>query len=149
MPVVTVAEQVWASCEHVYAILSDMTQFPRFMHSIESVVIRQSGPGYTVSEWTARRQGARFRWVERDQFFPEDLRIAYSQVEGDLALFQGHWQLTPIASGCSIELVTEFEFGMPMLQAILNPVATVAIRQNARAMVRAISGQVADPPDRV
>lgn len=135
MPQVEVTQVVEAPIEAVYEILSDMAAFPKFMKSIEAITIRERGDGFTVSEWVARLQGAKFRWVEKDIFHPEEYRITYDQTEGDLKVFRGYWQLQAVDTGTEVTLVTEFEFGMPMLSALLNPVAKVAIRDNARSMV--------------
>lgn len=141
MPIVTVTEDVTASPARVYDILSDMAAFPSFMKNVESVRILERGPGFTLSEWVTRLQGARFRWVERDEFFPEEGKITYRQIEGDLKVFQGHWALEPGLKGTRVTLQTEFEFGIPMLAALLNPVAKVTLKENARAMIRAVAGQ--------
>jgi ribosome-associated toxin RatA of RatAB toxin-antitoxin module len=138
MPEVDVTQLVEAPIDSVYEILSDMAAFPKFMKSIESITIRERGDGYTVSEWVARLQGAKFRWVEKDIFHPDEYRITYDQTEGDLKVFRGYWQLKALDNGTEVMLVTEFEFGMPMLSALLNPVAKIAIRDNARSMVSAI-----------
>jgi coenzyme Q-binding protein COQ10 len=140
LPRVEVEQVLPADPAHVYQVLRDMERFPDFMKSVESITVRERGDDYTVTEWVARLQGARFRWVERDTFLPE--RIVYRQVEGDLKTFEGEWRLEPDGNGTRVTLVTDFEFGIPMLSQLLNPVAKVAIRENARAMLDAIARQV-------
>lgn len=142
MPTVEVSQVVEAPIEAVYALVSDMASYPKFMKSIQSIIIRERGDGYTVSEWVARLQGARFRWVEKDEFHPHEWRITYDQTEGDLKVFRGYWALQEDPAGTRVTLVTEFEFGVPMLSSLLNPVAKVAIRDNARTMVEGISKQL-------
>ena len=140
LPRVEVEQVLPARLEEVYQVLRDMERFPEFMKSVESITVRERGTDYTVTEWIARLQGARFRWVERDQFLPE--RIVYRQVEGDLKTFEGEWRLSSEGQATRVTLVTDFEFGIPMLSQLLNPVAKVAIRENARAMLDAIARQV-------
>ena len=142
MPTVEVSHVVGAPIDSVYEILTDMASFPRFMKTVQSITILERGEGYTVSEWVAKLQGARFRWVERDRFYPQEWRITYDQTEGDLKVFRGHWALERVPKGTQVTLVTEFEFGMPMLSSLLNPVAKIAIRDNARTMVQGIAGQL-------
>jgi coenzyme Q-binding protein COQ10 len=137
MPRVEVERVVPAPPDRVYAVLSDMERFPQFMKSVESLTVRERGDGYTVTEWVARLQGARFRWVERDEFYPG--RIVYNQIEGDLRVFRGEWRVEPAEGGTRVVLVTEFEFGMPMLSQLLNPLARMAVRENAEAMLAAIA----------
>lgn len=140
MPRVEVELWMKSPPEPIYRLLSDMERFPQFMRSVESLTVLERGEGYTVSEWVARLQGARFRWVERDQFEPD--RITYKQQSGDLKQFEGAWELMPEGEGTRVRLITEFEFGMPMLAALLNPVARVTLRDNAMAMLRAVREQV-------
>jgi coenzyme Q-binding protein COQ10 len=142
MPRVEVVQVVPARPEHVYAMLQDMERFPQYMSAMESLRVLERGEGYTVTEWVARLQGARFRWIERDEFSPG--RIDYRQLHGDLRKFEGYWTVVEEpAGGTQVTLVTDFEFGMPMLSALLNPVARVALRENARAMLAAIADQFA------
>jgi coenzyme Q-binding protein COQ10 len=141
MPVVEVRQVVAAPIDGVYQLVSDMASYPKFMDSVESIDILERGANYTLSQWVARLQGARFRWVEKDWFFPDTYRITYNQIEGDLKVFRGHWALRPVETGTEVELVTEFEFGLPMMAPLLNPVAKVALGSNARAMLRAIGRQ--------
>ena len=138
MPKVTVTEVVPVRVDAVYQILSDMAQFPRFMKNVEGIQILEKGESWTLSQWVTRLQGAKFRWVERDTFYPEQGRITFAQTEGDLKVFQGEWRLLAVNGGTEVTLDTEFEFGIPMLASLLNPVAKLAIRENAREMVRAI-----------
>lgn len=137
MPRVDVERVVAAPPDRVYAVLADMERFPQFMKNVESLTVRERGDGYTVTEWVARLQGARFRWVERDEFYPG--RIVYNQIEGDLRVFRGEWRVEPAEGGTRVVLVTEFEFGMPMLAQLLNPLARIAVRENAEAMLAAIA----------
>lgn len=138
MPKVTVTEVVPVPLDAIYRVLSDMQQFPRFMKNVDEIQILERGDSWTVSQWITRLQGAKFRWIERDTFFPEQGRITFVQTEGDLKTFQGEWRLTERPEGTEVTLDTEFEFGIPMLASLLNPVAKLAIRENAREMVRAI-----------
>lgn len=150
MPTVEVSYVVPAPVDAVWAVVSDQESYPQFMKTMESVKVLERGDGYTLTEWVARLQGARFRWIEKDLYFPEQYRITYDQTEGDLKLFRGYWALSAVAQGTQVEFVTEFEFGIPMLSAMLNPVAKLALRSNSRAMLQAIGakfGGVAEGKD--
>ncbi|MCL5063545.1 MAG: SRPBCC family protein [Firmicutes bacterium] len=143
MPVVEVTEWIDSDPDQVYAKISRMEDFPAIMANVQSVTIKETGEGYTLSEWVAKLQGARFRWVERDEFFPEHRRITFRQTEGDLKVFQGEWRVVSDGQRSQVTFVTEFEFGMPMLSNLLNPVARYALRQNARSMVQGIQQALA------
>jgi coenzyme Q-binding protein COQ10 len=141
MPVVEVKHVVKAPIDVVYEVVADQEAYPQFMKTLESIRVLERGEGYTLTEWIARLQGARFRWVEKDLYYPDEHRITYEQTEGDLKVFRGYWALTEIPEGTAVVLVTEFEFGIPMLAAMLNPVAKMALRSNSRDMLEAISAK--------
>ena len=143
MPVVEVRHVVAAPIDEVYAVVSDQESYPKFMKTMESVKVLERGDGYTLTEWIARLQGVRFRWVEKDVYHPANHRIDYDQTEGDPKVFRGYWALTEVPEGTEVLFVTEFEFGIPMLAALLNPVAKVALRSNSVAMLEAIGAQFA------
>lgn len=140
MPAVTVVDVIHANASQIFSFLSDMADFPRWMKNVIAVDILEKGDNFTISSWDTRLQGARFQWVERDEFFPDEGRIVFSQTRGDLKRFEGYWLVKPLPEiQTEVTLVTEFEFGIPMLQNLLNPIARVAIRENARAMIRSIA----------
>ena len=142
MPRVEVAHVVPADQDRVYQVLCDMERFPEYMPALESLKVLERGDDYTITEWVARLQGARFRWVERDEFRPG--RIDYRQLVGDLKTFEGWWSLEEAPEGgTEVTLVTDFEFGIPMLSALLNPVARVALRENSRSMLASIANRFA------
>ena len=144
MPRVSVETLVHAESDRVYAALCDMELFPDVMAYVQSVVVLERGECYTVTAWTSKLRGVTFRWTERDQFLPG--RIVYQQVSGDLKTFEGEWRVEDVAPGVvRVVLVTDFEFGVPMLAALLNPVGAVILRDNARAMLAAL-GALVDAP---
>lgn len=140
MPRVEVELAIKSPPEPIFAVLADSERFPDFMTSVESIRVLERGSDYTVTEWVARLRGARFRWVERDEF--RENRIDYRQIEGDLKQFEGAWELYPEAGTTRVRLITDFEFGLPMLSSLLNPVAKVTLRDNALAMLEAIRSRV-------
>ena len=147
MPEVTVKARLAATPDAVWALISDMEAFPRFMSSVESLRVLERGEGWTVSEWVCRLQGMRFRWTERDEFARGEGVVRYRQIAGDLARFEGEWELAPrpgaAASETEVRLRTLFDFGLPMLSAMLDPVAKIALRKNVEAMLRGLEREVA------
>ena len=138
MPVVSAEASLAAQPQRAYEFLTDMESFPRFMDSVERVTVLERWEGGSRSDWTVRIKGGRFRWVEVDRFDPAGPRIEFQQVQGDLRRFQGDWQVIPRGGGATVRLTVDFEFGLPMLAPLLNPVAALAIRSNCASMVEGI-----------
>jgi len=138
VPRVDVENVVDAPKARVYDVVRDMERFAQFMPDVESVAVVERGDGYTVTEWKVRVRGARLRWTERDEFLPD--RITYRQVKGDFKQFEGEWRFDAESPAATrVTLVTVFEFGLPMLAALLNPVAAAILRENARSMLASVT----------
>lgn len=143
MPRVEVTREVQAPADVVYRICRDPESFPRFMSNVVSVTTREQGEGWAVTEWVTRLQGRTFRWTERDEYDDARRRITYRQVSGDLKKFEGEWVIEPDGAATRVRFVCEFEFGIPVIAALLNPVATLALRSNAEEMLAAIEREAA------
>jgi coenzyme Q-binding protein COQ10 len=139
VPFVEVTGEVPLEPRAVFERLSDMESFPNFMDRVESVRVLERGENRTVTHWVTNLKGSRFEWTEEDLFDPVHLRIAYRQIEGDLRKFEGEWRIEACPVGSRVTLTVDFEFGMPMLAALLNPVARLVIRDNALSMLEGLA----------
>ncbi len=147
MPQVEVSRSVPASAEAVYAFLRRMEEFPRYMKSVDEVRVLERGEGFTVTRWATRLHGAPFRWTERDEFDDRECRVRYRLVEGDLKRFEGEWILEPSGGCTKVTLTVDFEFGMPMIASLLNPVARLMIRENVLEMLAAVERALSEGGD--
>lgn len=122
MPYVESKTTIKGDGAKIYDIIKDMAAYPNFMHDLVSVEILERGENYTVSHWVSNVDGRKIVWTERDTFYPEELKITYAQTEGDLKKMEGSWLITPQADGCEVTLAVDFEFGIPMIAGLLNPI---------------------------
>lgn len=147
MPQVQVREVIGRDIDTVWALVSDVESYPTFMESVEAIEVVEGGEHRELTRWQVRLRGSRLTWVEEDLMDPVAYRLTYRQIEGDLARFEGYWQLE--ASGPAETVTTlfvDFDIGIPLLADMLNPVASSAIRDNALSMLRSL-GQAAGGPD--
>lgn len=142
MPSIEISQTVRGSADEVYSLLQDMESYPLFMENLNEVRVLQRGDHWTITAWDTTLNGMRFCWQERDEFDPHHHRITYRQVAGDLKRFEGSWQVEQLGEHTKVTLVVSFEFGLPMLSSLLNPVAKVKLKQNGEAMLRAIKQQM-------
>jgi hypothetical protein len=63
------------------------------------------------------------------------MTIEFDQVKGDLAKMSGACVFTEVPEGTLVTLWVEFDFGIPMLSTLLNPIAVVALRKNLTEML--------------
>lgn len=145
MPYVEVTLPVKADPSEIYPILKDMEKYPEFMHDLVSVEVLERQEAATVTKWVSNVDGRIIRWTEQDIFDDAKMHIAYRQIEGDLKKFEGEWVLTPIDGGTEIKLTVDFEFGIPMIAGLLNPILKKKVRVNSENMLKAIKDRLENP----
>jgi ribosome-associated toxin RatA of RatAB toxin-antitoxin module len=140
MPLVEVFERVPASRASVWAVINDVESHPRLMPPVRSVEVLERSADHRVVVWQVDLKGCELRWVEREEIRHDRWRIDYAQVDGDLAQFEGFWQLDEEADRLTrVTLVVRFDTGMPMLAEMLDPIAERAIRENSQSMLRSLA----------
>jgi coenzyme Q-binding protein COQ10 len=138
MPFIEAVISVSCDREKIYPILKDMEKYPEFMKDLVSVEILEHAGNTTVSKWVSNVDGRVIKWTELDTFDDENMHISYKQIEGDLIKFEGEWILTPLIEGTEIKLTVDFEFGIPMIAGLLNPILKKKVRDNSMNMLKAI-----------
>lgn len=142
MPYVETKTIIKGSAEDIYSIIKNMEGYPSFMHDLESVKIMEQGDNFTISHWISNVDGRRIIWTERDTFFDEEKRVTYKQTKGDLKKMEGEWRLTPTTEGVEVLLSVDFEFGIPMIAGLLNPILKKKVRENSENMLAAVKAQI-------
>ncbi|SMC56349.1 type II toxin-antitoxin system RatA family toxin [Sporomusa malonica] len=138
MPYVEVTLPVNADRSKIYPILKDMEKYPEFMADLISVEVLERKDKTTLTKWVSNVDGRIIKWTELDTFDDVNMHISYKQTEGDLKKFEGEWILTSIEGGTEIKLTVDFEFGIPMIAGLLNPILKKKVRDNSMNMLTAI-----------
>lgn len=126
----------------IFEIIKDMAAYPTFMNDLVSVDILERGENTTLSHWVSNVDGRKIVWTEKDVFYPEEMRITYSQTEGDLKKMEGEWRLKSVDEGTEVLLIVDFEFGIPMIAGLLNPILKKKVRENSENMLLAVKAQI-------
>ena len=119
-----------------------MTAYPTFMPDLVSVDLLERDDNTTITNWVSSVAGRRIQWTERDIFYPDKYRIEYEQIKGDLKVFRGYWQLDQESDGVLISLYVDFEFGIPMIAGMLNPLLKKTVRDNSENMLNCIEKEL-------
>lgn len=138
MPCVEVNISVACTPDKIYPIIKDMEKYPEFMTNLVSVEVVERTGNTTVSKWVSNVDGRVIKWTELDTFDDENMHISYKQIEGDLKKIEGEWVLTPTAEGTDIKLTVDFDFGIPMISGLLNPILKKKVRDNSMDMLKAV-----------
>lgn len=142
MPLVESKAVMQGKKEAIYDIIAKMEDYPIFMESLKSVKVLERGENYTISSWDSDVDGRRIAWTERDDFDPNNFVITYKQTQGDLKKMEGAWNIKDTDQGVEVSLLVDFEFGIPMISGLLNPIIKKKIRDNSENMLQAIKIQV-------
>ena len=147
MPLVEVTEIVPAPAQRLWDAIGNVEAYPDLISHVRSLKLLEVGPGYRITAWEVDCKGFIMRWTEREESDLERLRIDFRQIDGDLSVFEGFWQLRPLGTDVSeVTLSVRFEIGVPMLSEMLNPFAELAIRQNSQKMLDSIASAVVPRP---
>ena len=142
MPFVETKTVISGNIDDIYNIVKNMEAYPSFMNDLESVTILEKGADYTLSHWVSNVDGRRIVWTEKDNFYDAEKRITYKQTEGDLKKMEGEWRLAETEQGTEITLTVDFEFGIPMIAGLLNPILKMKVRDNSENMLAAVKAKV-------
>ena len=55
---------------------------------------------------------------------------------------EGEWRLTETDGGTDVMLTVDFEFGIPMIAGLLNPILKMKVRDNSENMLAAVKAKV-------
>lgn len=142
MPSVLVSKKVSGNIDTIYQLISDMPSYPRFMPDLVSVDLLERAVDKTITHWISNVDGRKIEWTEEDRFYPELYKIEYQQIKGDLKKFSGYWQLKQEVDGVEISLFVDFEFGIPMIAGLLNPLLKKKVRENSENMLKSIEQEL-------
>ncbi|MGI6262887.1 MAG: type II toxin-antitoxin system RatA family toxin [Succiniclasticum sp.] len=142
MPFVKTEMVMRGEKQAIYDVIKDMVSYPKFMKNLESVEVLEQDGNTDLTHWVSNVDGRKIVWTERDVFYPEEFRITYSQTDGDLKKMEGAWEMETIPEGVRVSLSVDFEFGIPMIAGLLNPILVRKVKENCNAMLQAVKEQV-------
>ncbi|MEU2506622.1 SRPBCC family protein [Streptomyces sp. NPDC007863] len=124
-----------------YDQVGQFARYPELVPVVRSVTVHEINAEMETSEWEVYFRNGILRWTESDHFRPEDLSIVFNQLEGDFDAFAGSWQISGTADGCRVDFRAEFDFGIPSLAGILDPVAQRVIKETIARVVIGLFGR--------
>jgi uncharacterized membrane protein len=124
----------------VYATLADFERYPDLSDAVRSVAATRVSENITVSNWEVTFRAGLLRWTEEDTFDPSAKSIAFRQLEGDIAVFDGSWECVDAERGSEIVFAARLDMGIPSLADALEPIAVRALTDNIVSIVRGLVG---------
>jgi ribosome-associated toxin RatA of RatAB toxin-antitoxin module len=124
----------------VYRTLSDFSRYPVLSDSVRNVVVTEVSDDVTVSSWEVTFRAGLLRWTEEDRFDREALTITFTQIDGDIELFDGSWEVTSAEGGTTVAFAARLDMGIPSLADALEPIAARALIENTVSIVDGLVG---------
>ena len=130
----------YKSASDVYATIANFERYPELCEAVQKVAVTEVSENRTVSQWEVTFRAGLLRWTEEDTFDPGALSIAFCQLEGDAAVFDGSWQCVDAAQGSEIMFSARLDMGIPSLADALEPIAARTLTDNIVSIVRGLTG---------
>jgi ribosome-associated toxin RatA of RatAB toxin-antitoxin module len=139
MPQISVDMEISAAAAKVWATVVDIERYPESMSSVRWVRLLSADGPERRSTWSITLKGSILEWEEHEHLDHTNLVMSFQQLSGDMELFEGSWNVTPLADDRThVKLTIDFEIGIPLLAAMLNPVAQRSLKQNCTEMLEGI-----------
>jgi ribosome-associated toxin RatA of RatAB toxin-antitoxin module len=130
----------------VFDTLVQFERYPALVGVVRSVeIISRPAEGPLVSAWQVYFRNGILRWAESDWLRRDQLRIDFEQTEGDFEEFSGSWQLTQRDDGVALLFSADFDFGVPSLASIIDPVAQRVLTETIQLILNGLFGSVEYP----
>jgi ribosome-associated toxin RatA of RatAB toxin-antitoxin module len=137
------------SADEAYDRICHFEKYPDLVDEVRSVVLHaQDGRGPLASDWEVYFRNGPLRWSEVDYFQPQQRKITFEQTTGDFDVFRGSWAVEPLDGGCEIVFNTTFDFGIPSLAGILEPIAAKVLKEGIAIVLYRLLGDavIVDDP---
>ncbi|MFJ6623642.1 SRPBCC family protein [Kitasatospora sp. NPDC091335] len=118
------------SAETVFESIARFDRFPELAPHVSSTTVHGTLPDPKgSSSWELHFRSGLLRWTEEDRFDREALEIRFEQEYGDFDTFEGQWALYEEDDGVVVHFEADFDFGIPSLEGILDPIAERVIKE--------------------
>lgn len=130
----------------VFDRLAKFERYPDLVDVVRSVqIVSPPGSQPVISRWEVYFRNGILAWTEADQLRRSDLTIEFDQVEGDFDEFSGSWVLTGRDDGAALVFACAFDFGVPSLASIIDPVAERVLTETIQLILRGLFAVVEFP----
>ncbi|MEU7137874.1 SRPBCC family protein [Nocardia sp. NPDC046473] len=130
------------SADEAFTKISKFERYPEMVDDIRNVTVRTRDDGHLVSDWEVYFRNGPLCWSEIDYLQPERRRILFEQISGDFHIFRGSWAVNEAGLGCYVQFEATFDFGIPSLTGILDPIATRVFKEHISTIVYRLLGGV-------
>lgn len=116
--------------ETVFHSVRRWERYPDLAPHVNATTVHATYPAENPSSsWELHFRSGLLRWTEDDVFDPERGEIRFEQSDGDFDSFTGTWSITQDGDDVAVRFDADFDFGIPSLEGILDPIAERVIKE--------------------
>lgn len=116
-----------------YGLVRDFGRYPELVGIVRKVEVHPADEnGVVGSDWEVDFRDGVLSWSEDDVFDDASMTITFRQTSGDFESFDGQWTVLtagPYGAGCLVRFQAKFDFGLPSLAGLIDPVAERVLRE--------------------
>lgn len=108
---------------------------------VKSVVLESTDdPDTMISHWELYFRNGLLEWSERDHYDEASTTLRFEQIAGDFDEFHGSWEVSPMPdttgeSAVRVRFTATFDFGVPSVEAMIEPVAAKLLEESVRRVI--------------
>ena len=116
--------------EAVFERIVQFDLYPKLAPHVQATTVHRTLPEPTgESSWELHFRSGLLRWRETETFDRAGLRITFAQDDGDFDELTGEWVLTEQSGDTTVRFRADFDFGIPSMAGILDPIAERVIKE--------------------
>lgn len=128
--------------ETVFDAVLHFERYPELAPHVRSTQVHAGPPRpQGSSSWELYFRSGVLRWTESEEYDREGLRIVFRQTDGDFDELSGTWDLRQVGDDCEVHFEADFDFGIPSMEGILDPIAERVMKET---IAWAVAGLFAD-----
>ncbi|MBD3321056.1 MAG: hypothetical protein GF350_08190 [Chitinivibrionales bacterium] len=129
--------------DFAWDIISDYSQYPRIMESVDKVTIIEKESDHGRSEWFVTVEEAPLTWIERDYYDRNNYEIRFESIDGDFDSINGRWKVEDYdKGGIRINFDIDYVLGIPVIEEVLGDILRQKMKSNMDSMVGAIKSEL-------
>lgn len=130
-----------ANPDFAFGRITEFGRYPDFVEEVRSVVVHSNDGETMTSEWDILFRNGPLRWSEIDYIRPASRTVIFEQTGGDFEMFRGSWQVNAVGDGCQVTFKAAFDFGIPSLAGVLEPIADKVLKEAIGIIVCRLLGE--------
>ncbi|GAA0665363.1 aromatase/cyclase [Kitasatospora atroaurantiaca] len=129
--------------EDVFDNVLKWERYPELAPHVRATTVHSTLPEPVgSSSWELHFRSGLLRWTEDDHFLRNDLEVRFEQTDGDFDSFEGKWVFRQDGDDVAVHFEADFDFGIPSLEGILDPIAERVIKETVAWAVTGLFASV-------